>query len=82
MKDANETNPETVLYRFNRVVFGVSSSRFSLNAVIRYRLQKYQSEDPEFVRDTVEGFFVDDLVRSCRDRDEAFAFYKRPEREC
>ena len=37
--DILKENPEVVTFRFTRVVFGVSSSPFLLNATIRYHLE-------------------------------------------
>ncbi len=72
VRDVNDSEPDVVTYRFNRVVFGVSSCPFLLNAVLRFHLQSYQDSDPDFVREMTEGFFVDDLVISCRDASSAF----------
>ena len=77
VKDIHSPEPEVVTFRFNRVVFGVSSSPFLLNAVIRHHLQKYQGEDPKFVEKMNEGFFVDDLVTSCQDVKEALTLYEK-----
>ena len=77
VKDIHSPEPEVVTFRFNRVVFGVSSSPFLLNAVIRHHLQKYQGEDPKFVEKMIEGFFVDDLVTSCQDVKEALTLYEK-----
>ena len=41
-------DPELVLYRFCRVVFGVNSSPFLLNATLQHHISQYSS-DPEFV---------------------------------
>ena len=77
VKDVNVDNPEIVTYRFNRVVFGVNSSPFLLNAVIRNHLDKYKEEDPQFVDCLTKSFFVDDLVTSCKDPNEAFSLYEK-----
>ena len=77
VKDINDQQSEKIVFRFNRVVFGVSSSPFLLNAVIRYHLQQYQEIDPDFVRRMQEGFFVDDLVTSCQGTEEAFEIYEK-----
>ena len=63
------------IYRYNKVVFGVNSSPFLLNAVLRYHLEKFKDEDPEFVARLIEGFYVDDLVTGAEKVEEAFTLY-------
>ncbi|GBN52833.1 hypothetical protein AVEN_40770-1 [Araneus ventricosus] len=64
---------EIRIYRHCRVVFGVSSSPFLLNATISYHLEreKFQTES---LRKTIghlkEGFYVDNLVTSVNDATE------------
>ena len=55
------TTPEPLkeVYRFNRVVFGVNCSPFLLNAVLRYHLNKYAEEDPDFTAKMSSSFYVD-----------------------
>ena len=77
MKDINGNDPEIITYRFNRVVFGVNSSPFLLNAVLRHHLDNYKEEDPQFVDCLKGSFFVDDLVTSCRYSEEAFLLYEK-----
>ena len=69
--------PRVVTYQFNRVVFGVTSSPFLLNAVLRYHLQTYSKKDQEFVKKMVDSFFVDDLVTSCDSIQEAGELYDK-----
>ncbi|GBM48005.1 hypothetical protein AVEN_34341-1 [Araneus ventricosus] len=64
---------EIRIYRHCRVVFGVSSSPFLLNATISYHLEreKFQTES---LRKTIghlkEGFYADNLVTSVNDATE------------
>ena len=44
--DISKENPEVVTFRFTRVVFGVSSSPFLLNATIRYHLEAHLKNHP------------------------------------
>ena len=45
--DIEKKNPEIVVLRFTRVVFGVCSSPFLLNATLKYHIERYKNEDPE-----------------------------------
>eukprot|EP00794_Sanderia_malayensis_P009579 gene9579-biopygen7911 len=74
-KDVNAAEPEVIVYRFNRVVFGCNSSPFLLNCVLRHHINKYVEKDPEFVGKLIGGFFVDDLVVSCKDPQEALSLH-------
>ena len=53
----------------------MNSSPFLLNAVLRYHLEKFKDEDPEFVAKLIEGVFVDDLVTRAETVKEAFTLY-------
>ena len=61
--------PEVIVLRFARVVFGVSSSPFLLNATVKHHVEGYKEEDPEFVETFLRSIYVDDL-NSGRDADE------------
>ena len=76
-KDCKSEESEIIVYRFKRVVFGVNSSPFLLNAVLRHHIRNYETVDPEFVSKLMNNFYVDDLVSGCRDSKEAFAFFEK-----
>ena len=40
-------------------------------------MNKYQTEDPDFTRNMIQGFFVDDLVTSCKSTSEAYSLYEK-----
>ena len=69
--------PKIVVYRFNRVVFGVNSSPFLLNAVLRHHIQTFKEIDPGFVKKLIDGFYVDDLVTGCSSPQEAIDLYEK-----
>ena len=77
VNNIHSIDKEIVTYRFKRVVFGVKSSPFLLNAVIHYHVNRYLQEDPEFVDCLEKGFFVDDFVTSYENSIEAFELYKK-----
>ena len=71
VKDVQATHPETVELRFTRVVFGVSSSPFLLNATIHHHLE-HSPGDPAVLVKLLKGFYVDDLITGACDEAEAY----------
>ena len=61
VKDPFADQPEVEVKRFTRLVFGLSSSPFLLNATLRHHMSKYAVSDPEFVKKFLEALYVDDL---------------------
>ena len=68
-------NPNIVIYRFARVVFGVSSSLYLLNSTIQHHLKQYLSQQPNIVEKLLELFYVDDLICGGSDNNEAYNHY-------
>ena len=68
-------NPQLVIMRFTRVVFGVNSSPFLLNGTIRHHLNSYIDKDLEFVEEVVRSLYVHDLASLKPDGNSAYEFY-------
>ena len=75
LKDVNGKDPEIITLRFNRVVFGVNSLPFVLNAMLRSHLSSFKDVDPEFVNIISQSFYVGDLVLSSNSTDAAYSLY-------
>jgi hypothetical protein len=75
--DIKNPNPKITTLRFTRVVFGVSSSPFLLNATVKHHMEQYRNIDPEFVEKFLESIYVDDLNAGDENDDEAFLLYKK-----
>ncbi|XP_048580427.1 uncharacterized protein LOC116614572 [Nematostella vectensis] len=73
--EAKEAAP--IIYRFCRVVFGVNCSPFLLNATLRYHLESFAKEEPEFVRVMKDSFYVDDLVTGAESADKALELFEK-----
>ncbi|CAB4030027.1 integrase core domain, partial, partial [Paramuricea clavata] len=60
--DLNSKEEKIITYRFLRVVFGLTSSPFLLNATLRHHLSKYVEKENAVVERIREDLYVDDLV--------------------
>ena len=68
-------SPNIIVYRFARVVFGVSSSLYLLNSTIQHHFKQYLSQQPNIVEKLLESFYVDDLICGGSDDKEAYSHY-------
>ena len=75
VNDIAEDPPEVCLLRFTRVVFGVSSSPFLLNATIKHHLEQFSESHPDVVSKLIQSAYVDDIVTGASSEDEAFNLY-------
>ena len=50
VNDIDKAEPKVITPRFTRVVFGLSSNLFFLNATIKHHIEQYEQEDPDFTR--------------------------------
>ena len=75
VNDTECHDPEVVPLRFTRVVFGVSSSPFLLNATLKDHVETYRSSYPEIVKTLMQLMYVDDVVTGADSEDEAYTLY-------
>ena len=64
---------ELRIMRMSRVVFGVSPSPFLLAATIRKHIEQYEAAQPKAVKALQESLYVDDLISSSCDVEEAYS---------
>ena len=64
-RDLSSIEQEIIVYRFTRVVFGLTSSPFLLNGTIRHHLQQYENNDKEFVDKFLSDLYDDDTTSGC-----------------
>ena len=60
-KDVFAEHTDIIQLRFARVVFGVTSSPFLLNATIRHHLNKYKDNQPDLVEKLFKAAYVNDI---------------------
>lgn len=69
-------NDDVVIYRFLRVVFGLTSSPFLLNGTIRQHLEKYRDRYPDVIERLSEDLYVDDTTTGWNSVEEGKKFFK------
>ena len=74
--DVTEQQPEPLILCFTRLVFGVSSSPFLLNATIRHHLEQHFSAQPDLIKKLSWSFYVDDVVTGADNEEEAYMLYR------
>ena len=70
-------NLSLVVYRFSRVVFGVNSSPFLLNATLRHHISKFAVHDKHFSDILLRSFYVDDLATGEASTEAAYLLYTK-----
>ncbi len=73
--DINEDNPKVIPMRFKRVIFGVSSSPFLLNATLDHHIRKYEEIYPEVTNKLFNALYVDDVTTGAYDEEECMKIY-------
>ena len=72
--DVTKDDPNIIPLCFIRVVFGVSSSPFLLNATISHHLKKHSSEVPETVAKISSSIYVNDIAYGADSHTEDLAY--------
>ena len=75
--DIESPAPKHVVYRFARVVFGVSSSPFLLNITLRKHIERYAEIYPDVSSKLIHGLYADDVNSGGHSVQEALEFYER-----
>ena len=70
-----------VIYRFLRVIFGLTSSPFLLNATIRNHLSKYIQFERNFVEKFLEDLYVDGTTSGTKSVEEGKEFYVKAKKK-
>ena len=71
-KDALTEQHELLELRFTRVVFGITSSPFLLNATLRHHLEKYKRSHPHLIEKLL---YVDDLACGASGEEQAYLVF-------
>ena len=74
--NVSNSRTECQLFRFTRVVFGVSSSPFFLNATVDHHLRLFSETQPEFIETLLHSIYVDDIIAGATSIDAALKFYR------
>ena len=73
----DKENPELVVLRQARVMFGVNSSPFLLNGTLHHHIRRNELNDEEFREKLLRSFYVDDLTSGSTDVNSAFLLYQK-----
>ena len=75
--NVNSDQPRIRVLRFTRVVFGVTSSPFLLNAMFQHHLNQHCSTHPELIERLTKSTYVDDVICGAKDTDRAYKLYRQ-----
>ena len=76
VKDIDSERPEICVYRFARVVFGVASSPFLLNATIHHHITNLKELDGQLASKILKSLYVDDLLSGADEIQSAVELYQ------
>jgi len=68
--DFSTDSRELIVYKFLRVVFGLTSSPFLLNWTVRQHLKRFENKYPCIINKLKEDLYVDDTTTGCNSVEE------------
>ena len=77
LDDINSQLPRIQVLRFARVVFGVASSPFLLNATLKHHIESFEQLDREFVKKFQRSIYVDDITFGADNVKETYGLCKK-----
>ena len=77
-ENINDPGSKIVIYRFTRVVFGLTSSPFLLNATLQHHLSKYLpiADISVYIEKLMRDLYVDDSTKSFDEVHECQRFFE------
>ena len=70
-RENGDPNADLIIYKFNRIPFGLASSQFILNATLRYHILKQSNLHPVLAEKLANSFYSDNLIFGCLSESEA-----------
>ena len=75
VNDIQVDNPQILILRFLRLVFGITSSPFGLMGTISEHVSQYKLKDPTFVNKVERDTYMDDIITGTDSVDEGFELF-------
>ena len=75
LEDITLDNPRILILRFLRLVFGLTSSPFSLMGTVSEHIDQYWLDDPKFVEQVKRDIYMDDIITGSDSVEESFDHY-------
>ena len=70
-----DQDDQSLTYRFCRVVFGINSSPFLLNATIQHQMGNYLTGNENITKQLIRDLYVDDSTTGVNSVEEGMSFY-------
>ena len=67
--------PEVHVLKFTRVVFGVVSRPFLLNATVHHHLKSYRDSQPVLIECLLDSIYVNDVISGAEHLEAAYQLY-------
>lgn len=75
--DVESPDPQIIVFRYTKAIFGAVCSPYLLSATIRHHLRQYEETEPEFVENVKKSLYCDDYVSTFDSESEAMAYYEK-----